>query len=156
MHHKSETKHIHDLCEREHCGCEDEEGGILHSALIHTLKITGFIFVISLVLSLLMEFIGEGVMASFLTDAPIAGTIVTAVIGLIPNCAASVVIAQMYLEGLLTCGQLMSGLLVGAGVGLLVLVRTNNKSRENAKVIGTLLALGIAWGILIDMLGITF
>ena len=156
VHHRSETKHIHDLCEREHCGCEDEEGGILHSALVHTLKITGFIFVISLILSLLMEFIGAGVMASFLKDAPVAGTIVTAVIGLIPNCAASVVIAQMYLEGLLTCGQLMSGLLVGAGVGLLVLVRTNNKTRENAKVIGVLLALGIAWGILIDLLGITF
>ena len=156
MHHRSETKHIHDLCEREHCGCEDEEGGILHSALIHTLKITGFIFVISLILSLLMEFVGEGVMASFMTDAPVAGTIVTAVIGLIPNCAASVVIAQMYLEGLLTCGQLMAGLLVGAGVGLLVLVRTNNKTSENAKVIGVLLALGIAWGILIDLLGITF
>ena len=156
VHHRSETKHIHDLCEREHCGCEDEEGGILHSALVHTLKITGFIFVISLILSLLMEFIGAGVMASFLKDAPAAGAIVTAVIGLIPNCAASVVIAQMYLEGLLTCGQLMSGLLVGAGVGLLVLVRTNNKTRENAKVIGVLLALGIAWGILIDLLGITF
>lgn len=156
VHHRSETKHIHDLCERENCGCEDEEGGILHSALIHTLKITGFIFVISLILSLLMEFVGEGAMASFLTDAPIAGTIMTAVIGLIPNCAASVVITQMYLEGLLTCGQLMSGLLVGAGVGLLVLVRTNNKTRENAKVIGTLLVLGIAWGILIDMFGITF
>lgn len=156
VHHRSETKHIHDLCEREHCGCEDEEGGILHSALVHTLKITGFIFVISLILSLLMEFIGAGVMASFLKDAPAAGTIVTAVIGLIPNCAASVVIAQMYLGGLLTCGQLMSGLLVGAGVGLLVLVRTNNKTRENAKVIGVLLALGIAWGILIDLLGITF
>ena len=156
VHHRSETKHIHELCEREHCDCEDEEGGILHSALVHTLKITGFIFVISLILSLLMEFIGAGVMASFLKDAPAAGTIVTAVIGLIPNCAASVVIAQMYLEGLLTCGQLMSGLLVGAGVGLLVLVRTNNKTRENAKVIGVLLALGIAWGILIDLLGITF
>lgn len=156
VHHRSETKHIHDLCEREHCGCEDEEGGILHSALIHTLKITGFIFVISLILSLLMEFVGEGVMASFMTDAPVAGTIVTAAIGLIPNCAASVVIAQMYLEGLLTCGQLMAGLLVGAGVGLLVLVRTNNKTSENAKVIGVLLALGIAWGILIDLLGITF
>lgn len=156
VHHRSETKHIHDLCEREHCGCEDEEGGILHSALIHMLKITGFIFVISLILSLLMEFVGEGVMASFMTDAPVAGTIVTAAIGLIPNCAASVVIAQMYLEGLLTCGQLMAGLLVGAGVGLLVLVRTNNKTSENAKVIGVLLALGIAWGILIDLLGITF
>ena len=156
VHHKSETKHIHDLCEREQCGCEDEEGGILHSALIHTLKITGFIFVISLVLSLLIAFVGEDALASLLTGAPVAGAIVTAVIGLIPNCAASVVIAEMYLEGLLTCGQLMSGLLVGAGVGLLVLVRTNNKTKENAKVIGTLLALGIFWGILIDMLGITF
>ena len=156
LHHRSETKHIHDLCEREHCGCEDEEGGILHSALIHTLKITGFIFVISLALSLLIAFIGEDAMASLLTGAPVAGTIATAVIGLIPNCAASVVIAEMYLEGLLTCGQLMSGLLVGAGVGLLVLVRTNNKAKENAKVIGTLLVLGIAWGILIDILGITF
>jgi len=156
VHHRSETKHIHDLCEREHCGCEDEEGSILHSALVHTLKITGFIFIISLALSLLMTYIGEEAIASLLTGAPVAGTIVTALIGLIPNCAASVVIAQMYLEGLLTCGQLMSGLLVGAGAGLLVLVRTNNKTRENAKVIGTLLLLGTAWGILIDALGITF
>ncbi len=156
VHHRSETKHIHDLCEREHCGCEDEEGGILHSALIHTLKITGFIFVISLVLSLLMEVAGKDTLTSLLTGAPVAGTIATAVIGLIPNCAASVVIAQLYLEGLLTCGQLMSGLLVGAGVGLLVLVRTNNKTKENIKVIGALLLLGITWGIFIDLMGITF
>ena len=156
VHHRSETKHIHDLCEREHCGCEDEEGGILHSALIHTLKITGFIFAISLVLSLLMGFVGEEALASLLIGAPVAGAIVTGIIGLIPNCAASVAIAEMYLEGLLTTGQLMSGLLVGAGVGLLVLVRTNNKTKENIKVIGALLVLGIAWGVIIDMLGITF
>lgn len=154
--HRSEEKHIHDLCEREHCGCEEEEGGILHSALIHTLKITGFIFVVSLVLSLLMETVGGDVLASLLTGAPVAGTVITGIIGLIPNCAASVLITQMYLEGLLTSGQLLSGLLVGAGVGLLVLVRTNNKKKENAQVIGTLLGLGIAWGILIDILGITF
>ena len=155
-HHRSETKHIHDLCEREHCGCGDEEGSILRSALVHTLKITGFIFVISLALSLFMEFLGEDAAASLLTGAPLAGTVVTAVIGLIPNCAASVLITQMYLEGLLTSGQLMSGLLVSAGVGLLVLVRTNNKAKENAKVIGTLLVLGIAWGVIIDILGIVF
>ena len=156
VHHRSETKHIHDLCEREHCGCGDEEGSILRSALVHTLKITGFIFVISLALSLFMEFLGEDAAASLLTGAPLAGTVVTAVIGLIPNCAASVLITQMYLEGLLTSGQLMSGLLVSAGVGLLVLVRTNNKAKENAKIIGTLLVLGIAWGVIIDILGITF
>ena len=77
-------------------------------------------------------------------------------IGLIPNCAASVVITQMYLEGLLTCGQLMAGLLVGAGVGLLVLFRTNNHHRENIAITASLLVLGIGWGILIDMLGIVF
>lgn len=154
--HRSEEKHIHDLCERERCGCEEEEGGILHSALVHTLKIAGFIFAISLILSLLMGLLGHDVLASLLTGAPVAGTIATGIIGLIPNCAASVVIAQMYLEGLLTSGQLMSGLLVGAGVGILVLIRTNNKKKENAKVIAALLLLGIAWGIVTDILGITF
>jgi hypothetical protein len=91
-----------------------------------------------------------------MTSVPLLATILTGVIGLIPNCAASVVITQMYLEGLLTCGQLMSGLLVGAGVGLLVLFRTNNHHRENIAITGVLLMLGICWGILIDIFGITF
>ena len=149
-------KHIHDLCEREHCGCEDEEGGIVRSAVVHTLKITGFIFLISLALSLVMGFAGRETVASILTAAPLLATVVTGIIGLIPNCAASVVIAQMYLEGLLTCGQLMAGLLVGAGVGLLVLFRTNSHHRETLAITAVLLALGIGWGILIDMLGIAF
>ena len=149
-------KHIHDLCERDHCGCEEEEGGIIHSAFVHTLKITGFIFVISLALSLVMGFAGRDSIASLLTGAPLLGTVLTGVIGLIPNCAASVVITQMYLEGLLTGGQLMSGLLVGAGVGLLVLFRTNTHHRENINIAAVLLILGVAWGIMIDMLGITF
>jgi hypothetical protein len=87
---------------------------------------------------------------------PLLSTILTGIIGLIPNCAASVVITQMYLEGLLTCGQLMAGLLVGAGVGLLVLFRTNNHHKENIAIMASLLVLGICWGLLIDMLGITF
>ena len=149
-------KHIHDLCERDHCGCEDEEGSIIHSALVHTLKITGFIFIVSLALSLILGYAGEETVASILTAVPVLATILTGIIGLIPNCAASVVITQMYLQGLLTCGQLMSGLLVGAGVGLLVLFRSNNHYKENAAITATLLALGICWGILIDMFGITF
>ena len=149
-------KHIHDLCERDHCGCEDEEGGIVRSALVHTLKITAFIFVISLALSLLIEYAGHDALASFMTGTPLLGTVLTGVIGLIPNCAASVAITQMYLEGLLTGGQLMSGLLVGAGVGLLVLFRTNNHHKENLAITAALLALGIAWGALIDIAGITF
>ena len=149
-------KHIHDLCEREHCGCEEEEGSILHSATVHAVRITLFIFAISLALSLLVGFAGEQKIASLLSGIPLIATFMTALIGLIPNCAASVLITQMYLGGLLTAGQLMSGLLVGAGVGILVLVRTNRHHRENAAVIGTLFALGIAWGLLIDLAGFTF
>ena len=149
-------KHIHDLCEQEHCGCEDEEGGILHSALVHTLKITGFIFIISLVISLLVGFIGKQAMASFMTGIPVLGVFLSGLIGLIPNCAASVVITQLYLEGLLTAGQMMTGLLVGAGVGVLVLLRTNRHQAENFRVIAVLYGSGVAWGLLIDLLGITF
>lgn len=156
VHHISPHKHIHELCERDHCGCDDEEGSIVRSALVHTARITGFIFLISLILSLLAAFVGKDTLASLMTGEPMIGTVITALIGLVPNCAASVVITQMYLEGLLTAGQLMSGLLVSAGVGLLVLVRTNTRKLENAEVIGTLLLLGIAWGTVIDIAGITF
>ena len=149
-------RHIHDLCEQDHCGCEDEEGSIFHSALVHTVKITGFIFLISLVISLLAGFAGEEAVASFLTGIPLIGVFLSGLIGLIPNCAASVVITQLYLEGLLTPGQLMAGLLVSAGVGILVLIRTNRHQSENLRVISALYLSGVAWGIRSDLLGITF
>ena len=149
-------KHIHDLCERDHCGCGDEEGGIIRSALVHTLKIAGFIFIISLILSLAIGFIGRDSLAALMTGAPFAGTLVTALIGLIPNCAASVAVTQMYLEGLLTAGQLMAGLLTGAGVGLLVLFRSNAHPKENAAILAALFVLGVFGGSLIDVAGVTF
>lgn len=153
---KHSNKHIHDLCEREHCGCEDEEGGIIRSAAVHTLKITIFIFLISLILSLLVGFMGRDALMNAMEGSGVIGTIVAGLIGLIPNCAASVVITQMYLEGILSVGQLMAGLLVGAGVGILVLVRTNVHHKENAAIIGLLLVLGVVWGIVIDAIGISF
>ena len=149
-------KHIHDLCEQDECGCEDEDGGIVHSAFIHTMKITVFIFLISLVISLLVGFIGKNALAGFMTGIPVLGVFLSALIGLIPNCAASVIITQLYLEGLLTPGQMMAGLLVGAGVGVIVLIRTNRHMSENLRVISVLYLTGAAWGILIDLMGITF
>lgn len=151
-----EDKHIHDLCEQDHCGCEDEEGSIFRSALVHTLKITGFIFIVSFVLNLLILFVGQEELAGLMTNAPVAGSMVSGLIGLIPNCAASVAVTQMYLEGVLTAGQLMSGLLVGAGVGILVMAHSNHHAKENVAVICTLWVIGVAWGILIDAVGITF
>lgn len=150
---------IHDLCEMEHCGCEEEEGGIggiLKSALVHTVNITVFVFLITLVLTLLVEGIGEEAIASFLSGKEIAGVLLAGLIGLIPNCAASVMITQLYLEGMLGAGQMMTGLLVGAGVGLLVLFRTNSHPKENLKITALLYVIGVFWGLVMELFGITF
>ena len=149
-------KHIHDLCEQEHCGCEDEEGGIIRSALVHTLKITFFIFIVSFVIAILVGALGENRIAGFLSGMPYLGVFLSGIIGLIPNCAASVMITQMYLAGLLGAGQMMSGLLVGAGVGLLVLFQTSRHWKENIKVLVVLYAAGVCWGLLIEALHISF
>ena len=151
-----EDKHIHDLCEQDHCGCEDEEGGIVRSAFVHTIKITLFIFIISLALSLLVGFAGREAVAGIMANVPVLGSFICGLIGLVPNCAASVVIAELYLEGMLSAGQMMSGLLVGAGVGILVLARTNRHSKENAVIITGLYLIGVVWGLLIDMAGVRF
>ena len=124
--------HIHDLCEQEHCHCHDGEGGILRSALKHTLQVTLFIFLITLAL------------------------FGSALVGLVPNCAASIVIAQLYVEGVLGSGAMLAGLLVSAGVGLLVLVRTNRHLKENIAIIVALYAMGVIWGLLANALGIVF
>ncbi len=148
-------KHIHQLCEQEHCGCE-EEGGIFRSALIHTFHISLFIFICSFLIALLIGGLGEDTLAGMMTGHPIAATLLSGLIGLIPNCAASVLITQLYLTGILGPGQLMTGLLVGAGVGILVLFRTSRHIKENLEIVAILYGLGVAWGLLIHWMGIVF
>ena len=104
-----------------------------------------------------MESLGEGRVAGFLTGKPVIGTFLAALFGLIPNCASSVLITQLYLDGMLGAGQMMAGLLVGAGVGLLVLFRTNDRHlKENIKMALLLYCVGVFWGLGIELLGITF
>ncbi len=149
-----EEKHIHDLCEQEHCNCED---GIWMSALKHTLKITVFILAVSFVLNIIIGVAGEDAIGRFLGDVPFLGEAMAALIGLIPNCAPSVIITELYLDGMLSAGAMMSGLLVSAGVGLLVLFRMNrHRLKENIMVVGTLYVTSVCWGLLINLLGITF
>lgn len=146
---KEEHIHIHDICEQEHCHCEE---GVWRSALRHTLKIASFLLVITFLLNLMLSFIGEDVLESFLVNRPILAPILAGIIGLIPNCAASVAITKLYLVDALGAGAMMSGLLVGAGVGLLVLFRVNHDRKENLKVVGLLYLIGVAVGILIEIL----
>ena len=176
-----EKLRIHELCERDHCHCNDdceaceqqpelaydfehdeehehhrEGGSILRSALKHTVRVTVFIFVITLVLDGALELVGEDALAAFLGSNPVLSVLGSALVGLIPNCAASVVIAQLYVEGALGAGAMMAGLLVSAGVGLLVLFRTNRGLRQNLIVLAGLWATGAFWGLIISAFGVVF
>ena len=141
---------IEHMCDHEHCHCDEQN--IFKSALVHTLQIFTFIVVISFALNILIAIVGEDKLGSFMTSVPALGTLLSGLIGLIPNCAASVVITQLYLEGLLTMGSMMAGLLVGSGIGLLVLFRVNEDMKENLKITTMLYVIGIACGFLIDLI----
>lgn len=146
---QEEQVHIHDICEQEHCDCEK---GIFRSALKHTVQVGAFILLISFALNLILELMGEDVLAGLLLDRPILGPLVAGCVGLVPNCAASVVITQLYLEGLISMGSMLAGLLVGAGVGVLVLFRVNHHLMENLKIVGILYFVGVLTGIVTELI----
>lgn len=148
---KPETEEfkIHDMCEHGHCHCEKS---IWKSALKHTLQITLFILIVNLVLGFVIEFVGEKSLANLFFAKPVIGEIVAGLVGLIPNCAASVVITQLYLEGVIGFGAMMSGLLVGSGVGLLVLFRVNESLKDNLRILAVLYGIGVGCGILLGFI----
>lgn len=150
--HKQEEEKIIDLCEKEHCHCEQ---GIVKSALKHTLSIFIFILLVTIIINLLMFMIGEDNIKSFLQGKPILAPIIAGLIGLIPNCASSVILTQMYLENMISVSTMISGLLVGAGVGLAVLFKMNKGIKQNIKIVVLLYAIGVIAGIIIELIGIS-
>ena len=148
--HKEEAHHIHEVCEQEHCHCE--EGSIFRSALMHTVQIGCFILIITFLLNLLFFFVGEDVLAEVILNRRILGPVLAAVVGLIPNCAGSVAITQLYLEGVIGTGAMLSGLLTGTGVGLLILFRVNHDRKENLKILGLLYFIGVLVGVVVGLI----
>ena len=149
---KDNHEHIHEMCKEENCHCEK---GIWYSALVHTAHITLFIVLISFGLNFLIHEAGEEVLGQLLLNKPVVGPLAAGVVGLIPNCASSVVITQLYLGGALGLGAMMAGLLVNAGVGVLVLFRVNKNRKENLGIVGLLYAIGVIAGIILDLLPIS-
>lgn len=143
------NKSIHEMCEQEHCHCED---GMFKSALRHTVKIFLFLFAVTFALNLLVEAVGTDKLGAFVLNRPVIGELLGGIIGLIPNCAASVVLTTLYLEGAMSGGAMLAGLLVGSGVGLLVLFRMNRDWRDNLVSVGLLYAGGVIFGLLADVL----
>ncbi len=142
---QEEHNHIHEICEHEHCHCER---GIFWSALTHTAKISLFVFFIGIGLNIILYFVGDGALSNLILNHRILGPMLAGLVGLIPNCAGSVVITQLYLQGALEFGGAMAGLLTGSGVGLLVLFRVNPDRKESLRILGLLYGIGVFAGIL--------
>ena len=176
--------HIHELCERDHCGCDDDEGehghghhhdyghadehhhdhghshegapvlSIIRSAISHTVQVSVFIFLVTLILVAVLETFGESAIEQFLRGNEMLAVLGSALVGLIPNCSASVVITQLYLEGALQLAPMLAGALISAGVGYLVLFRTNRSARENALFLVMMYVIGAGWGLILSACGL--
>ena len=174
---------ISELCERAGCHCEDDSdghqdddghdhdhdhdhehhhhhkpgiAGIARSAVVHTVQVAGFIFLITFVFGLVIEAVGQQAIGAFMAAHPMLSTFAAGVIGLIPNCGASVAITELYLSGVLSSGAMVAGLLVSGGVGILVLFRTNESLRENVQITAFVYLVGVLCGLAVSYLGVSF
>lgn len=150
---EKQKENITHLCEHEHCHCNEKN--IFISSLKHSINIFIFIYITSFLLNLIFHYVGEEALAGFILNKPIIGEILAGIVGLIPNCAASVVITELYINGIISLGAMMAGLLVGAGVGLLILFKINEDIKENLKITLLLYLIGVISGILIELSGIS-
>ncbi len=147
---KEEHIIISENCEKEHCSCNEE--GIFLSSIIHTLKVGLFILIANLLIGFIIFEIGEDKLSSILLTKNVLTYFTASLIGLIPNCASSVIITEMYLGGLITIGTLLSGLLTGSGLGILLLFRTNKNLKENILILSIIYFIGVIVGLIIDLL----
>lgn len=140
---------VEHMCEHDHCDCEH---GIVKSSIKHTLNIFVFIMIITFLINTLMYLVGEENVSNFIASIPAFGIFLSALLGLIPNCAGSVIITELYLSNLISFSSMIAGLLVGSGIGILVLYRTNKHIKENIKITFILYAIGIISGLLINLI----
>lgn len=147
----SAKKEIKNFCEEEHCHCEN---GILKSALHHTLNVALFILIVEFIINISIHYLGKDIIAKFLMGNSIFGAFLTSLIGLIPNCASSVIIIELFLSGTIKFGSLIGGLLTGSGVSILVLFKVNKNLKENIFILVILYLIGALSGLIINILGL--
>lgn len=152
---KSKKENInYEICDEDHCNCHEE--GVIKSTLIHTLKTLLFIMLVSFLLNILLHFIGEDSLSKLFLKNSIFGPFISSLLGLIPNCGSSIVITELYLNGAISLGSAMAGLLTGSGVALLVLFKENKDIKENIIILSLLYGLGVISGIIIELITMIF
>ena len=140
-------EHMHDMC--KDCDCEH---GILKSSIKHTIQIFLFLLIFSIIIGGFVELIGEERFSKVILSGSIFQPFITSIIGLIPNCASSILLSKLYVEGAISLGAIISGLSTGAGVGGILLIRTNKNMKENLKILGLVYVIGVFCGIVVDVI----
>lgn len=141
-------KYNYDICESDHCDCEH---GIIKSTLTHTIKTIFFIFIIILIVNILFNSLSTNVIEKIFMKNNIFSPFLGSLIGLIPNCGASIVITELFLNHTINFGTFMAGLLTGNGVALLILFKSNKNMKENISILAILYILGAFTGILLEI-----
>lgn len=139
---------IEDICEREHCNCGNH---FALSALKHTLRVAVFILIVTFALNTAVYLVGEDTLAKAFSENPALALLGATFVGLIPNCASSVILTELYLSGVLSLGAAVGGLLVNAGIGVAILFRNNRPVRDSFRVLAILYGIGLFAGFLIDL-----
>lgn len=142
-------EHIHDICEHDHCHCENN---ILTSSLIHTFKTLLFIVLITFILNILFEYGGNKLIEKIFLKNSIFAPLIASLVGLIPNCGASVILSELYVSGAISIASLISGLLTGSGVALLVLFKSNKNIKENFSILGLVYLIGVIVGLFLEII----
>lgn len=145
---KKEKKN-YDICEEEHCHCKES---IIISSLKHTLNIVVFILLINFILNICFNYLGQDYLSKILLKDSFFGPFISSLIGLIPNCGASVMLTELYINNAINFGSLISGLLTGSGIAIMILFKTNKNMLENLKIVGILYLIGVLSGIIIELI----
>ena len=145
---KKEKKN-YDICEEEHCHCKES---IIISSLKHTLNIVVFILLINFILNICFNYLGQDYLSKILLKDSFFGPFISSLIGLIPNCGASVMLTELYINNAINFGSLISGLLTGSGIAIMILFKTNKHFLENLKIVGILYLVGVLSGIIIELI----
>lgn len=149
---KINNKFVYDICDEENCHCDKHN--IIKSSLSHTLKIGFFVLLINFILNMVFFYVGEDFLSKILLNGNVLSSFVIGLIGLIPNCGSSVIITELYLNGAISLGATLAGLLAGSGVSLFVLFKTNKILKENLLILGLVYGIGAISGMVIDILDI--